>query len=306
MSDSDDNQTRGEASEGRKNSMSSDDGRVREDFSRNDDHDRDLRDDAPRNDNGYVGEHNDQNNDASDNANDRNGDYESKKEERPVEGRHVFISGLKFSYKDEDLRSLIDEFGPTERCNVVCDPHTGECRGFGFVTMENAEDARNMCEKLHDTELNGRRLTVELAKSTKPRSPTPGQYRGNKRRGGRFEHRRGGRFEGRDRDYRGGGKYGDRRDYHRRDDRGYGGYGGDRGGYDRGYDDRRYGGPGDQGGYNDGGYAPRGGDRYNDRGGYYDNRGGYRGDDRRFERRDRDMDDRREQRFDRYNEGRRD
>lgn len=41
------------------------------------------------------------------------------------------------------------------------DPHTRESRGFGFVTMETAEEAEAAITALNGTELMGKNLTIE-------------------------------------------------------------------------------------------------------------------------------------------------
>jgi transformer-2 protein len=41
------------------------------------------------------------------------------------------------------------------------DPHTRESRGFGFVTMESAEEAEAAVTALNATDLMGKNITVE-------------------------------------------------------------------------------------------------------------------------------------------------
>lgn len=41
------------------------------------------------------------------------------------------------------------------------DPHSRESRGFGFVTMESAEEAEAAITALNGTELNGKAIVVE-------------------------------------------------------------------------------------------------------------------------------------------------
>jgi len=122
------------------------------------------------------------------------------------------------------------------------DPHTRESRGFGFVTMETAEEADTAVATLNGTELMGRTLSIERARRGRARTPTPGRYYGPPKRReserpydprpydsrySRDDDRRRPRYDERPpRDYERGGY----RDY-------------DRGGYrdyDRRYDDRRY------------------------------------------------------------------
>jgi transformer-2 protein len=50
------------------------------------------------------------------------------------------------------------------------DPHTRESRGFGFVTMESAEEAEAAITALNATELMGKVITVEKVRFTPTRS----------------------------------------------------------------------------------------------------------------------------------------
>ena len=45
------------------------------------------------------------------------------------------------------------------------DPHTRESRGFGFVTMESAEEADAVITALNGTDLMGKSMTVEKVRS---------------------------------------------------------------------------------------------------------------------------------------------
>lgn len=67
----------------------------------------------------------------------------------------------------------------------MVDPHTRESRGFGFIRMSTAEDAERAMTGVSGTEIDGRVVTVEKAKRSRPRTPTPGRYYGPPKRGGR-------------------------------------------------------------------------------------------------------------------------
>lgn len=48
-----------------------------------------------------------------------------------------------------------------QKAAVMYDPHTRESRGFGFVTMETAEEAEAAIAGLNATEINGKTINVE-------------------------------------------------------------------------------------------------------------------------------------------------
>lgn len=69
-----------------------------------------------------------------------------------------------------------------ESAVVVRDPHSRECRGFGFVKMMSDKDAQQAIDNLQEFEFEGRHISVERAKRNGPHSRTPGAYMGLDRR----------------------------------------------------------------------------------------------------------------------------
>lgn len=65
----------------------------------------------------------------------------------------------------------------------MLDPHTKESRGFGFVNMTTPEQADAAKEGLQGEVIEGRTLSIEKARRSRPRTPTPGKYFGPPKRG---------------------------------------------------------------------------------------------------------------------------
>lgn len=76
----------------------------------------------------------------------------------------LFVGGLSFSSSSQRLQETFARFGLVESASIVTDRNTGRSRGFGFVEMATAEEANAAVAGLDGTELDGRRLKVELAK----------------------------------------------------------------------------------------------------------------------------------------------
>jgi RNA recognition motif-containing protein len=72
---------------------------------------------------------------------------------------------LSFSLGDSDLRKVFAEMGGVERAEIVRDRFDGRSRGFGFVVMQNENDAASALKMLNGKELAGRPLRVEAATS---------------------------------------------------------------------------------------------------------------------------------------------
>ncbi|KAJ5698320.1 hypothetical protein N7462_000325 [Penicillium macrosclerotiorum] len=208
-------------------------------------------------------------------------------------GSNLFVTGIHPRLTESDISRLFEKYGDVDNCSIMLDPHTKESRGFGFVNMSTAEQADAAKEGLQGEVIEGRTLSIEKARRSRPRTPTPGKYfgppkrdggRGPPRRGDRYDDRRGptgggGNWRRRDDDYYRYGRYdsyNERRDYGRDYGRG-GDYRRDYGGRDYRRDSRD-----DYGGYRGGGSAggpDRYSDRYSrdDRGGREDRRAGASG-----------------------------
>ncbi|KAE8149050.1 hypothetical protein BDV25DRAFT_7378 [Aspergillus avenaceus] len=160
-------------------------------------------------------------------------------------GSNLFVTGIHPRLTESDISRLFEKYGDVENCSIMVDPHSKESRGFGFVKMVTAEQADAAKEGLQGEVIEGRTLSIEKARRSRPRTPTPGKYfgppkrdfRGHGRgRGDRYDDRRapyGGSWRRND-DYRYGryDSYSDRRDYG-----GRGGGGGDYRDYRRDYRD---------------------------------------------------------------------
>jgi hypothetical protein len=75
----------------------------------------------------------------------------------------LFVGGLGSSISEAQLREAFAAFGPIADAIVMTDRGTGQSRGFGFVTMANRKDATQAVEALDCSELNGRRIAVNVA-----------------------------------------------------------------------------------------------------------------------------------------------
>src|SRR5580692_11316488 len=95
--------------------------------------------------------------------------------------KKLYVGSLPFSTTEEELHELFSSFGPIASVRIVTDKFTGMSKGFGFVEMENGDDARKAVEGLNGKALNGRTLIVNEARPEQPRTSRPG---GREDRGG--------------------------------------------------------------------------------------------------------------------------
>ena len=91
----------------------------------------------------------------------------------------LYVGNLTFDTTDQDLRDLFTQYGKPTEVALVTDRETGRSRGFGFVTMGNAEEGKAAIGALEGKDFQGRNLTVNEAR---PREDRPA---GNRSGGGR-------------------------------------------------------------------------------------------------------------------------
>lgn len=77
---------------------------------------------------------------------------------------NLFVGNLTFNTTSADLETLFGQHGDVTKAQVINDRDTGRSRGFGFVEMESQEGANTAISALNGTDLDGRDLTVNIAK----------------------------------------------------------------------------------------------------------------------------------------------
>ncbi|KAK9409060.1 Cold-inducible RNA-binding protein [Crotalus adamanteus] len=115
-----------------------------------------------------------------------------RKEMASDEGK-LFVGGLSFDTNEQSLEQVFSKYGQISEVVVVKDRETQRSRGFGFVTFENIDDAKDAMMAMNGKSVDGRQIRVDQAgKSSDNRSRG---YRGGSAGGRGFF--RGGRGRGR-------------------------------------------------------------------------------------------------------------
>jgi RNA recognition motif-containing protein len=105
--------------------------------------------------------------------------------------KKLYIGNLSRETSEQDLEAAAAEFGQVRSVAIIKDRYSGESRGFGFVEMDNDNEADAAIDGLNGKELQGRSLRVNEAR--------PQEQRGSGGSGG------GGGGRGRSGGYGGGG-----------------------------------------------------------------------------------------------------
>ncbi len=80
--------------------------------------------------------------------------------------KKLYVGNIPWKATEEDLKKLFSEFGDVDNVRIITDRETGRSRGFGFVEMNDAEEAMS---NLNDSEFMGRTLRVNEARDRKGR-----------------------------------------------------------------------------------------------------------------------------------------
>lgn len=93
----------------------------------------------------------------------------------------LFVGNLSFNTTENDLNDAFAAHGTVTEANLMMDRMSGKPRGFGFVTMSSSEEAQNAISALHGKQMDGRALTVNVARPREER-PAGGGYGGGRNR----------------------------------------------------------------------------------------------------------------------------
>ena len=98
--------------------------------------------------------------------------------------KKLYVGNLSYATTVDELRTLFAEVGPVTSVALITDRQTGQSKGFGFVEMETDKAAQEAIERLNNSTLNERALTVNEARPRES-SSFGGGGRSNDRSGNR-------------------------------------------------------------------------------------------------------------------------
>jgi RNA recognition motif-containing protein len=83
----------------------------------------------------------------------------------------IYVGNLHYKVDEEVLKEIFVEYGEVASVKIVTDTVTRRSKGFGFVTMNNEDEAKQAIEELNEGELMGRKIVVNQAR---PKTATSG------------------------------------------------------------------------------------------------------------------------------------
>lgn len=80
--------------------------------------------------------------------------------------KNIYVGNLPWSSTEDEVRQAFAQYGDVHSVNLIEDRETGRPRGFGFVEMENGEEA---IRALDGTDFGGRTIKVNEARPREKR-----------------------------------------------------------------------------------------------------------------------------------------
>ena len=86
----------------------------------------------------------------------------------------VFVGNLSFNTTENDLQDAFAAHGQVVEATLMMDRMTGRSRGFAFITYSTPDEAQKAIAAMHGAQLDGRALTVNIARPKEERPPGGG------------------------------------------------------------------------------------------------------------------------------------
>ena len=99
---------------------------------------------------------------------------------------NIYVGNLPYNVVEEDLKEIFEEYGEVATVKIISDRLTGRSKGFGFVEMENEQEANKAIEELNNAELSGRNIKVNESHPRSNESRGGGNRRSSHSRGNRY------------------------------------------------------------------------------------------------------------------------
>jgi RNA recognition motif-containing protein len=88
----------------------------------------------------------------------------------PSVAKRIYVGSLPYNTSEEQLGDLFTPYGSVKDAQVITDRFTGQSKGFGFVELENDDEADAAIAALNGSSFGGRTLVVNEARERESRS----------------------------------------------------------------------------------------------------------------------------------------
>lgn len=86
----------------------------------------------------------------------------------------LYIGNLPWTMSQQGLQDLFAPYGTVASATIIMDRDSGRSKGFGFVELEDDAMAQQAISEMHEKEIEGRKLIVNVARPKEDRPPGGG------------------------------------------------------------------------------------------------------------------------------------
>ncbi len=83
--------------------------------------------------------------------------------------KRLYVGNLSYTTTSDSLRDAFAQVGNVSSATVITDKMSGRSKGFGFVEFASDDEADKAVEMWNGKDLDGRTLTVNVARPMVPR-----------------------------------------------------------------------------------------------------------------------------------------
>ncbi|MDZ7737995.1 MAG: RNA-binding protein [Bacteroidales bacterium] len=82
---------------------------------------------------------------------------------------NIYVGNLDFKVNEDELQRVFEEYGAVSSAKIITDKFSGRSKGFGFVEMDNDDEANEAIKDLNGSMIENREVVVNEAKPRKTR-----------------------------------------------------------------------------------------------------------------------------------------
>jgi RNA recognition motif-containing protein len=79
----------------------------------------------------------------------------------------LLVRNLSRDTTEEEIKSLFEGYGTVQSCDLVLDKDTGASKGFAFVEMPKAGEAKATIKNLNNKDVAGSKIRVKKSEEKK-------------------------------------------------------------------------------------------------------------------------------------------
>ncbi|MDT8308632.1 MAG: RNA-binding protein [Bacteroidales bacterium] len=80
---------------------------------------------------------------------------------------NIYVGNLDYKLSENDLQEAFEAYGTVSSARIITDKFSGRSKGFGFITMDNDDEAQTAIKELNGTTLADREIVVNEAREKK-------------------------------------------------------------------------------------------------------------------------------------------